>query len=77
MKVKVSSESLGPLVVHLPWNSPGQNTGVGSLSLLQRIFPNLGMKPRSPTLWVDSLAAEPQGKSSTGVWSLSLSSGSS
>ena len=21
------------------WNSPGQNTGVGSLSLLQRIFP--------------------------------------
>ena len=22
-----------------PWNSPGQNTGVGSLSLLQRIFP--------------------------------------
>ena len=21
-----------------PWNSPGQNTGVGSLSLLQRIF---------------------------------------
>ena len=23
-----------------PWNSPGPNTGVGSLSLLQRIFPN-------------------------------------
>ena len=22
-----------------PWNSPGQNTGVGSLSLLQGIFP--------------------------------------
>ena len=22
-----------------PWNSPGQNTGVGSLSLLQWIFP--------------------------------------
>ena len=22
-----------------PWNSPGQNTGVGSLSLLQEIFP--------------------------------------
>ena len=22
-----------------PWNSPGQNTGVGSLSLLQQIFP--------------------------------------
>ena len=28
----------GPL--YSPWNSPGQNTGVGSLSLLQGIFPN-------------------------------------
>ena len=25
-----------------PWNSPGQNTGVGSLSLLQGIFPTQG-----------------------------------
>ena len=25
-----------------PWNSPGQNTGVGSLSLLQEIFPTQG-----------------------------------
>ena len=25
-----------------PWNSPGQNTGVGSLSLLQGIVPTLG-----------------------------------
>ena len=25
------------------WNSPGQNTGVGSLSLLQRIFPTQGL----------------------------------
>ena len=25
-----------------PWNSPGQNTGVGSLSLLQAIFPTKG-----------------------------------
>ena len=24
-----------------PWDSPGQNTGVGSLSLLQRIFPTM------------------------------------
>ena len=24
--------------LYSPWNSPGQNTGVGSLSLLQRIF---------------------------------------
>ena len=44
------------------WNSPGQNTGVGSLSLLQGIFPNPGIKPRCPTLQVDSLPAEPWGK---------------
>ena len=44
------------------WNSPGQNTGVGSLSLLQGGFPNPGIEPRSPTLQVDSLPAEPQGK---------------
>ena len=25
-----------------PWNSPGQNTGVGSLSLLQGVFPTQG-----------------------------------
>ena len=28
-----------------PWNSPGQNTGVGSLSLLQGIFPTQGWNP--------------------------------
>ena len=28
-----------------PWNSPGQNTGAGSLSLLHRIFPTQGMNP--------------------------------
>ena len=28
-----------------PWNSPGQNTGVSSLSLLQRIFPTEGSNP--------------------------------
>ena len=46
---------------YCPWNSPGQNTQVGSFSLLQGIFPNAGMKPRSPALWVDSLPSEPQG----------------
>ena len=36
-------------------------------------LPNRGMEPRSPSLQVDSLPAEPQGKSkSTGVGSLSL-----
>ena len=31
--------SLRPHELYSPWNSPGQNTGVGSLSLLQGIFP--------------------------------------
>ena len=34
----VLSESLRPHGLYSPWNSPGQNTGVGSLSLLQWIF---------------------------------------
>ena len=33
------SDSLQPHRLYSPWNSPGQNTGVGSRSLLQRIFP--------------------------------------
>ena len=33
------SDSLRPHGLYSPWNSPGQNTGVGSLSLLQGIFP--------------------------------------
>ena len=32
----------------IPWNSPGQNTGVCSLSLLQGIFPTLGLNPGLP-----------------------------
>ena len=31
-----------------PWNFPGQNTGVGCLSLLQGIFPNQGSNPGLP-----------------------------
>ena len=30
------------------WNSPGENTGVGSLSLLQGIFPTQGLNPGLP-----------------------------
>ena len=33
------------LGLYIPWNSPGQNTGVGSISLLQRIFPTQGSNP--------------------------------
>ena len=36
------SDSLWPHGLYSPWNSPGQNTGVGSLSLLQGTFPTQG-----------------------------------
>ena len=39
----VMSDSLGPHGLYSPWNSPGQNTEVGSLSLLQGIFPTQGL----------------------------------
>ena len=38
----VVSDSLLPHGLYSPYNSPGQNTGVDSLSLLQGIFPTLG-----------------------------------
>ena len=41
----VMSDSLLPHGLYNPWNSPDQNTGVGSLSLLQGIFPTQGSNP--------------------------------
>ena len=41
----VVSDSFWPHGLYSPWNSPGQNTGVGSLSLLQGIFPTQGSNP--------------------------------
>ena len=41
----VVPDSLQPHGLYSPWNSPGQNTGVGSLSLLQEIFPTQGSNP--------------------------------
>ena len=35
----------GSMDLYTPWNSPGQNTGVGSHSLLQEIFPTQGSNP--------------------------------
>ena len=40
--------SLQPHGLYGPWNSPGQNTGVGSLSLLQGIFPTQELNPGLP-----------------------------
>ena len=44
----VVSNSLQSHGLNSPWNSPGQNAGVGSLSLLQRIFPTQGSNPGLP-----------------------------
>ena len=53
------SNSFQPHELYSSWNSSGQNTGVGSHSLL-----NPGTEPRSPTLRAYSLPAEPTGKPS-------------
>ena len=42
------SNSLWPHGLYSPWNSPGQNTGVGCLFLLQGIFPTQGLNPGLP-----------------------------
>ena len=60
----VVSDSLWPHQLYSPWSFPGQNTGVGSHSLLQGNLLNPGIELRSPTLQVDSLPAEPPGKPS-------------
>ena len=44
----VVSSTLRPHALYSPWDSPGQNTGVGSLSLLQGIFPTQGSNPGLP-----------------------------
>ena len=65
---------LQPARLLCPSDSPGNWSGLpcpppGAL-------PNPGIKPRSPTLQVDSLPAEPQGKpKNAGVGSLSLPQG--
>ena len=44
----VMSDSLWPQGLYSPWTSLGQNTGVGSLSLLQEIFPTQGLNQGLP-----------------------------
>ena len=65
MKVKVAQSCLtlgDPMNLHHPWNFPGQNTGVGSHSLLQGIFLTQGSNPGLPhstrffTVWAISEA---------------------
>ena len=69
----VVSHSLWPHGLYSPWNSPGQNTGVGSLSLLQGIFPTQGLSPGLLHCRQILYQLEPQGKpKNTGVGSPSL-----
>ena len=59
-------------------DSPGKNTGVGCHALLQGNLPNPGIKPRSPTLQVDSLPSRHQGSPRRLEWvSYPFSRGSS
>ena len=62
-------DSLRPHGLHNPWNSPGQNTGVGSHSLLQGIFPtqesNWGLLYCRQILYLLSYQGSPLGLSST------------
>ena len=41
----ILSDSSRPHGLYSPWNFPGQNTGLGSCSLLQGIFPTQGSNP--------------------------------
>ena len=47
-KKKVKNESCSVVSNSAIWNFPGQNTRVGSLSLLQGIFPTHGLNPGLP-----------------------------
>ena len=48
--LSVVSDSLRPHGVYSPWSSPGQNSGVGILALLQGIFPTQGSNPGGGSL---------------------------
>ena len=54
------SDSLQPHKLYSQWNSPGQNTGVGSLFPSPGDLPDPGIEPRSPTLQVGSIPADCQ-----------------
>ena len=60
----VVSDSLRPHGLYSPWNSPSQNTGLGSLSLLQGIFPtqelNQGLQHCRQILYQLSYKGSPQ-----------------
>ena len=54
-------DSLLPHGLYSPWNSTGQNTGVGSRFPFPGDLPNPEIQSMSPALQVDSLPADHQG----------------
>ena len=48
--LSVMSDPLRPHGLYSPWNSPGQNPGVGSLTFLQGNLRNSAIEPGSPAL---------------------------
>ena len=66
----VMSNSLRPHGLYGPWNFPGQNTGEGSHSPLQGIFPTQGSTPSLPHC--RQILYQPGKSKNTGVDSLSL-----
>ena len=56
------SDSLRPHGLYSPWNSPGQNTGVGSLIPSAADLPEPGIEAGPAALQVDSLPTELSGK---------------
>ena len=69
----VVSDSFWPNGLYSPWNSPGQNTGVGSFSLLQGIFPTQGLNPGLPHCRQILHQLSPrEAQNNTGVCRLSL-----
>ena len=74
----VVSNSLPPHGLYSPWNSPGQNTGLGSLSLLQGIFPTHGSNLGLPHCEQILYQLSHKGSSKTLEWvAYPFSSGSS
>ena len=72
------SDSLQSHRLYSPFNSPGQKTGVDSLSLLQRIFPTQGLSPGLPHCWQILYQLSHEGSSRILEWvAYPFSSGSS
>ena len=67
------SDSLEPHGLYSPWNSLGQNTGLGSHSLLQAIFSTQGSNPGLPHCrWILYQLSHNGKPKNTGMGSLSL-----